>query len=197
MLTRVSERDRRIDDPTALKALAHPLRVRLLAALREAGPSTATELADRLGTETGSTSYHLRVLARHGFVEDAPADESGRRHHRERRWVAVHRTSSWSNTAMSGSGIGREAADQMRRQQVGVLVEDVDAFERILADLDPAWVEVAGVGDLMVSLTPEALQELWDGFYARLDELVARDRGRPAALPVSVVVAGFPRPDKA
>src|SRR5690606_14689551 len=75
---------RSVSDPAALKALAHPLRVRLLATLRETGPATATELAARLETDSGSTSYHLRVLAEHGFVEDAPGD---RRHPRERRWA--------------------------------------------------------------------------------------------------------------
>jgi DNA-binding transcriptional ArsR family regulator len=52
----------------ALKALSHPLRVRLLATLRESGPATATELATLLDTDSASTSYHLRVLAQHGFV---------------------------------------------------------------------------------------------------------------------------------
>jgi DNA-binding transcriptional ArsR family regulator len=47
---------RRVEDVSSLKALAHPLRVRLLASLREAGPATATELAKRLATESGSTS---------------------------------------------------------------------------------------------------------------------------------------------
>ncbi|HCU52172.1 MAG TPA: ArsR family transcriptional regulator, partial [Micromonosporaceae bacterium] len=58
-----------------LKAVAHPLRVRLLAALREHGPATATELAKRFQTDTGSTSYHLRKLAQSGFV--AETDDPG------------------------------------------------------------------------------------------------------------------------
>jgi DNA-binding transcriptional ArsR family regulator len=190
-----TERD--VHDPSALKALAHPLRVRLLAALRETGPATATELAGRLGTESGSTSYHLRVLARHGFVEDAPAGEGARAHHRERRWAAAHQVSSWSNTAMAATEHGREASALMRRQQLEVLVEDLQQFERALPELDHDWVEAAGIGDLLVRLTPGALGELWERFYSHLDELVARDGADPAALPVSVVVAGFPRPDKA
>ena len=47
--------ERQITDPADLKAVAHPLRVRMLALLREHGPATATELAQRLDTETGST----------------------------------------------------------------------------------------------------------------------------------------------
>jgi DNA-binding transcriptional ArsR family regulator len=190
-----SDDDRLVGDPAALKALSHPLRVRLLAELREIGPSTATDLARRLDTDSGSTSYHLRVLGRHGFVEEAPADGS-RRHPRERRWVAAHGTTSWDNRALAESAAGREASSLMRRQQVEVLARDVDEFDRSLRDLDPAWVEVSGIGDLVVRLTPEAVTELWESFYAHLDELVARTGESPEARRVSVVVAGFPRAEQ-
>jgi DNA-binding transcriptional ArsR family regulator len=195
-LTVVNEHARHVDDPSTLKALSHPLRVRLLAALRELDSATATELAERLGTESGSTSYHLRVLARHGFVEETTG-EGERRHHRERRWRAVHAVSSWSNTAMAATEAGREAASAMRRRQVEVLIDDVRAFDEKPPDLPPPWVEAAGIGDLLVRLTPQALDELWARFYAHLDELVVRDAEDPDARPVSIVVAGFPREDKA
>ncbi len=55
-------------DATAIKVLAHPLRSRLLSLLRSAGPATATSLANRIGTNTGATSYHLRKLAGVGLV---------------------------------------------------------------------------------------------------------------------------------
>lgn len=179
---------RTVSDPSALKALAHPLRVRLLARLRETGAATATELAKHLGTESGSTSYHLRVLARHGFVEDAPGE---RRHPRERRWAAAHQLSWWSNIALGATAAGREASALMRRRQVEVLIQDAARFDEAVEDLEPSWVEVSGIGDRVERLTPDSLSELWDRFYAHLDELVARHADDPAARPVSVVVAGF------
>jgi DNA-binding transcriptional ArsR family regulator len=185
--------DRQVTDAADLKAVAHPLRVRLLALLREHGPATATELARQLGTESGSTSYHLRVLARHGFVTDAPAASGPRRHPRERRWAAVHRTTGWSNTQLGSTAEGREAAALMRRRQVEVLIGDVERFEAEQDALEPAWVEAAGIGDLHVRLTSRAVAELWGRFYAHVDELRARDADDPAAAPVSIVVAGFPR----
>ena len=57
--------------PEALRALSHPVRLRLLGLLRMDGPSTASALATRLGLNSGATSYHLRQLAQHGFVVDA------------------------------------------------------------------------------------------------------------------------------
>ena len=188
--------DRLVGDPAALKALSHPLRIRLLAELREIGPSTATDLARRLDTDSGSTSYHLRVLGKYGFVEEAAATDGARRHPRERRWVAAHRTTSWDNRVLAESAAGREAAALMRSQQVEALAREVDEFDRTLRDLDPAWVEVSGIGDLVVELTPEAVTELWESFYAHLDALVARTAESPRARRVSVVVAGFPRPER-
>ena len=84
----------------------------------------------------------------------------------------------------------------MRRRQVEILMEDVSRFEESLSTLDPAWIEAAGIGDLVVSLTPESVTQLWDRFYEHLDQLVAHDAATPTATRVSVVVAAFPRPEK-
>jgi DNA-binding transcriptional ArsR family regulator len=69
--------------PAALKGLAHPLRVQLLTALNDRGSATASQLAAALGESSGSTSYHLRQLHRHGFVEEDPDAGTGR----ERYWI--------------------------------------------------------------------------------------------------------------
>ncbi|MFC7643028.1 ArsR/SmtB family transcription factor [Streptosporangium lutulentum] len=67
---------------SALKGLAHPVRLRLLELLDHHGPATATQLAAQTGENTGSTSYHLRILARHGLIEDVPERGKGK----ERWW---------------------------------------------------------------------------------------------------------------
>ena len=74
--------DRLLDvrDPLALRALAHPLRVRLLRLVREHRPVTGARLAELVGESTASVSYHLSVLARHGFIEPDPAPGPTRRH---------------------------------------------------------------------------------------------------------------------
>src|SRR5690242_12974406 len=70
-----------LDDVRAIRALAHPLRLRLLDLLRFEGPSTATKLAALVGESSGATSYHLRMLAQYGYVEEADATDN-----RERWW---------------------------------------------------------------------------------------------------------------
>ncbi len=72
--------------PQQLRALTHPVRLRMLGILRTEGPATATVLAQRLGLNTGATSYHLRQLAQHGFIDDDAERGNGR----ERWWRAAH-----------------------------------------------------------------------------------------------------------
>ena len=72
---------RPLTDPTAMRALAHPARLAILTRLQE-GPGTATEVAEVVGVTPSAASYHLRMLAKYGFVEDAPARGDGR----ERLW---------------------------------------------------------------------------------------------------------------
>ncbi len=69
----------------AMKAFAHPLRMTMYEYLNDRGSATATMLARHTGESTGQTSYHLRQLERHGFVEEDAERGTGR----ERWWKAV------------------------------------------------------------------------------------------------------------
>jgi hypothetical protein len=80
-LARAPEAPVELSDLATLKALAHPRRRRMLRHLTLNGPATSAMLGRALGLNTGSTSYHLRELARHGFVEEAgetAGQETGR-----------------------------------------------------------------------------------------------------------------------
>lgn len=181
-----SARVRLVGDVATLRAVSHPLRVQLLGALRADGPATPSELARRFATDSGSTSYHLRVLARHGFVEPA-----ARRDARERRWQAVHELTSWDEVTLAATAQGREVVSQMRRRQVDALLRAIDGYEQ--AEPDPAWTTAAGMSDLLLRLTPGSLTALWQAFQAHAEELAAADRDDPAAVPVVLFAGGFPR----
>src|SRR6516162_8483616 len=75
---------KRITDPEALRALAHPLRLSLLTLLRTEGPLTATKAGELLGESSASTSFHLRQLAKYGLVAEAGGGRG-----RERPWRAT------------------------------------------------------------------------------------------------------------
>ncbi|WP_037668792.1 transcriptional regulator [Streptomyces griseus] len=77
------ERDRRITDLGTLKALAHPLRMQLMRGLTIARVATASQLAEQVDEAVSLVSYHLRKLAEHGLIEEAPAQSADGR---ERWW---------------------------------------------------------------------------------------------------------------
>lgn len=176
-------------DAEALKALTHPLRIRLLGLLRQDGPATASELAVRTGESSASTSYHLRVLAKHAFIAEAEHRDG-----RERRWQAVHAVTSWSNEALDASPAGRAYVTVTRKAQIDHLEASIARHE---ADLEAGrlgreWVEPSGMSDLLPRLTPESLTELWAAIEHKLDELTARDASDPRARQVVFLMAGLP-----
>ena len=156
----------------ALQALAHPLRLRLLGLLRADGPATASGLAARVGESSGSTSYHLRQLAKAAFIEEAP--ELGNR--RERWWRAAHRQTSWSPARFLDSPTARRADLMMRREMLRwqhVVLEQWLAEE---ATWDPDWVDAADASDFLLELTPDELRSFTEEYLA----LAARYAESPA-----------------
>lgn len=184
---------RRVLDPdrdlAAIKALTHPLRIRLLGLLRVDGPATATELALRTEESSASTSYHLRVLAKHAFIVEAEGRDG-----RERRWAAVHAVTSFSNEALEAVPGGGELLGLMRRRQIEHLASSLDAYENAAADgrLGPEWRETAGINDVLPSLTPDSLVELNRTVENKLEELGERDAHDPRAARVVVLTALLP-----
>jgi DNA-binding transcriptional ArsR family regulator len=164
-------------DPAAVRALAHPLRLELLDLLRFDGPSTATELGRRLGQSSGSTSYHLRQLARYGFVEEAPPHRG-----RERRWRYRRRRV-----------LLEHGSDELLAE---LLSREAHALDRFLArrELDPDWDAGSFFATRALRLTPAELAELRDG----MDELLGRFRRAEAddapadARPVRLLAFGYP-----
>src|SRR5690349_16952354 len=103
---------RQVEDAQLLRAMAHPLRLRLFGALVRNGPATASELARRLGESSGATSYHLRQLEKYGFVEDDHERSRGRK----RVWRTVDEGFEWT-TDTDDAGLLR-ASSVLGRQLV-------------------------------------------------------------------------------
>src|SRR6478672_6158684 len=104
----MSFEDRRnVRDPRTLSALAHPVRLGILEALTIEGPLTATELGDRLGESPANCSWHLRKLAEHDFVEEAPGQ--GRKRPWQVRTVGLEWISEGTSPAEQRAGREFEA----------------------------------------------------------------------------------------
>lgn len=140
-----------VQDPRALRALAHPLRGRLLGALRLDGPSTATHLGYRLGESSGSTSYHLRQLAAYAFVEDMPGEGNGR----ERWWRALHRSTHWETSDFLADPAAREVVDELLLMQVDQRRRTLAAYVDQRRDRDADWEPAASLNDYAMRMRPE------------------------------------------
>ncbi len=179
--------------PTALKALAHPLRLRMLGLLRTEGASTASRLAERLGLNSGATSYHLRQLAEHGFVVEEP----GRGSARERWWRAAHRS-----THVPDRYSDDESAEDARQAFTqAVVVTYTGELQRAVeaeATTPPPWRATTDLSDWALRLTPEEARELLAELHAVVErhrrwDPDRRDAPQGAGL-YRLIISGFPRP---
>jgi DNA-binding transcriptional ArsR family regulator len=143
-------------NPRNLKGLAHPLRVKLLGALREGGPATASLLAARLGESSGATSYHLRQLAEFGFIEEDREKASGR----ERWWRAAHETSYLDEGSMARDPdfalLGTEYLRAVAKGTSARMLQWIEA----LPTLQESWAEAGTISDWALRLTPEEARRL-------------------------------------
>ncbi|MBV1854914.1 winged helix-turn-helix domain-containing protein [Catellatospora tritici] len=157
---------RRITDPQVLKGLAQPIRQKLYRLLVQLGPATGATLSKRLGTDPGQTSYHLRELARHGFVEDVPELARDRR---ERWWRAVPGSTGWAHVDFP-TPEGQAVAAAAKAQVVIDEFERVRAYERSRDTWSPAWQAAATSSDSFLRLTSDELA----GLTAELHEVLVR-----------------------
>ena len=176
-----------------LRALAHPLRSRLLGTLRLDGPATATELAARLGTNSGATSYHLRQLAEVGLVEDAPERSTGR----DRAWRSSHGSTSWSSTDFDDDPDARAADDWLLRHHANSMGRWVDDWLESRGEWPSEWRGAADQSDYHLTATPELLSALTAELHAVVRRFIeTADPSAPTALPVTVLLQAFPSPDR-
>jgi predicted ArsR family transcriptional regulator len=173
----------------ALRALSHPMRNRMLGLLRMYGPATATTLANRLGVNTGATSYHLRQLAEAGLV----LEDDSRGNARDRWWKAAHMGTSFDTGALLESepeltmgflhGVGQVYAENMFR-----------AIDELQTQ-SPEWVEASLISDYAFHLSPAGLKSMVAEIQA-VFEKYSSDLTQPlpdGAEQVSVQIQAFPR----
>lgn len=179
-------------DSRRLRVLAHPLRARLLSALRAYGPATAADLARRLETHTGATSYHLRQLAEVGLIEE----ETGRGTARQRWWRPAHQFTTWNDAAFVEDPDDRAAVDWLLGHHLRVTTGWREDWLASRAHWPAAWQDAADTSDVQLPLTAGQLKRL----HEELLEVVHRYRdagpdndGRAEA--VTVLLDTFPLPE--
>lgn len=174
-------------DTRSLRILAHPLRSRLLTALRLDGPATATALAGTLGTNTGATSYHLRRLASVGLVEETDAGRG-----RERWWRASTASHGWSERDVAGDPDGEAASDWLRRSYLRTFVEASEAWLGSQSGWSMEWREAADSSDFVVRVTAAQLGALQAELRAVIERHHDPAPDDPAAEQVVIYVHALP-----
>lgn len=161
-----------ISDPRALRALAHPARLTILEHLIIEGPGTATECAEVAGLSPSACSYHLRALAKHGFVEEDPAGGAdGRQRPWRARMVAI-KISSHGDRAVAAAG--RILEDSVRDRHREVRASYLDHEH----EYPPEWQNAAGSNEDVLHVTPAELAHIQEQFFTMLTQY-RRLGGRP------------------
>lgn len=181
---------RELRDPAELRALAHPLRLALLDLLAELGTATATEVSARLNESPANCSWHLRQLARYGYVEEAGTGPG-----RTRRWRLV--LESRRIEGMTAE-LGR-ALDAVHDVQLDRQAGTIRTWRAGRHDEPPAWAEASLESDCWTWLTAEEAAEFQAAYLRLLDEHIlprsqrAHATDRPASSrPVRVLTWFFP-----
>lgn len=188
--TAESPADRKLD-LESLKALAHPLRVKILDTLSTYGAFTASGLAERLGESSGATSYHLRQLEKHQFVREV----AGKGTARERWWERVPGGLSLTPESGRGSDAGIAATKtvlrEWERNRSALLA---DFMERGYEVLDESWVLASNVSTVNLRLTASQLKEISEAWDAFMEPYVQKYRGQdvPGSRPTQLHFNAFP-----
>ena len=178
-----------------LRALSHPLRLRMLEVLRE-GPATASALGRRLGESSGATSYHLRALAKAGVVEE---DERGSK--RERWWRRVDSFTLVSRALPAELDPAEAAAIEaaLARIDAFFLDRDDDALRRWSDQRDSLgreWQDASMLGNWPVLATPAEVKALWMLVITEIDKLRRSAAEAPeGAAEVHVSLRVLPTPE--
>ncbi|MFG3345631.1 ArsR/SmtB family transcription factor [Streptomyces sp. NPDC048018] len=160
----------RMLDPRSLRGLAHPLRIQILRALRHHGPATASQLGERLGESSGATSYHLRQLAAHGFVQDDPTRGKGR----ERWWKAAQEGTTVDEALFKNPDPEVQGAVEVFLYEVAnIHTQELNTYLGTRHQFPDAWSGASDISDFTLHLTAERQRELNEKIHQLIDEYAA------------------------
>lgn len=187
--------EERMLDAGALRALAHPIRVRIFDILSQYGPQTASSLAERLHESSGSTSYHLRALAKQDLIREVPGRGTGR----ERWWERPRGPVAFGNPDALRTPSGRAATQVVVTETLNRRHQQLMEFiERGLdPEMDGEWRDSTIITTATARLNPEQLRGLSEKIQKLIDEYVTtyRDQTGDGVRPVTIRADLFPLPE--
>jgi DNA-binding transcriptional ArsR family regulator len=173
-----------------LRALSHPTRLKMLMLLRLEGPATATQLAQQLKLNTGATSYHLRQLAEHGFIEE----DHDRGDARDRWWKSAHESTQANLDSRRGSEEEAESTEAYLHSVALAYTETLMQFAGEHRYLPEAWQKACTTSDWHLRLTAEGADRLVTALVDVVSEFDEAAEDEDAAGDFVVNLNAFPRP---
>jgi hypothetical protein len=182
---------RRLTDPRAMRAVAHPVRIALLEVLGTEGPLTATQAGEHIGESPTTCSFHLRQLAKYGFIEEVEG-VAGRR----RPWRLIHTGLTFSD--VSDDPETRLAATALTRVLHDFYLDRLKEGLALRRDTPTEWQKATGADEFLLYVTVAELQALNEQMLALVTPFVERignPKTRPrGSLPIEVLFFAYPRP---
>jgi predicted ArsR family transcriptional regulator len=182
---------RKLTDPRAMRAVAHPVRIALLEVLGTEGPLTATQAGELIGESPTTCSFHLRQLAKYGFIEEV-AGVAGRK----RPWRLVHTGLTFSD--VSEDPETRLAATALTRVLHEFYLDRLKEGLALRRDTPTEWQKATGASEFLLYVTVEELHQLDEQMNALVKPFVERignPKKRPkGAAPIEVLFFAYPRP---
>jgi DNA-binding transcriptional ArsR family regulator len=179
---------REIRDAQTARAMAHPVRLRLLEELAFRGPMTATQLAELVGESPANSSWHLRQLAKYGFVEEAGGGTG-----RERPWQVVVQNNSFGTEGVDPETMAASRATI--RLWFDREVEALLAWQSREAS-EGEWTNAAYLNQSLGWMTLDELHELGDEMQRLMTQFIHRINHPasrpPGSRPVRLVSWGIP-----
>lgn len=174
--------------PERIRALAHPVRLEILELLDREGQATATQCAEATGQTVANCSFHLRTLARYGFVEEAG------RQGRARPWRAT--PGSYDLRPDVGSTDAVRASDELALLTLQRETERLQRFYAAAHSVPADWRAATSMLTESVWATPEELSALADAIADQVSVLARRAPGdRPVGARPARVLAAVTGPD--
>jgi DNA-binding transcriptional ArsR family regulator len=187
----------RLTDPKMMRALAHPARIAIWSHIGLRGSVTATECAEVAGLSPSACSYHLRTLAKYGFIEE---DRASAANGRERPWRArllALTMDEGPDSSPAGRVAGRLLVENLRASAEEVRARYLDRR----SEFPPDWQRASGEMFSVAHVTPDELSELKAKVLAVMEPYIRLDPAErsPGALPVHILLDMFPwfRPEEA
>lgn len=180
-----------LTDPRMMRAIAHPVRMALLEAMEQAESKTltATQASELLGESPANCAFHLRTLAKYGFLEEAGGGQG-----RERPWRLAYRTLEiappWQDTE------SRVAVEAVTTVWIDRWLDRAKTLLRRVVGYPAEWQEAAIASQRRVYVTAAEAKQLADDIHALWGRYRDRDDDPslrpPGSVRFEVLAFGYP-----